>query len=222
FGAPLGTLVVLLGAPPVNVNGIAQGKDQYTRPEDFDFARVTMEDREAYFAGFVASVQMLEAQGRLGYGEVLRSEDFLSGTMGGFGKVLRTVYRLMMVLEETYPGIFAVSTGASERRKELLSELVQTERVHVEILKGVFVGLFYFPYQVWFVNGNQDAATKLSDGLDGMQPCLECFLANKTKLIRYHERLLGSIEEVIDSDGRGDNGSRSGKGVSWTEILGLD
>ena len=46
-----------------------------------------MEERVAYFRAFIQRVQLLEMQGMLSYGEVLRCEDFLSDSSVAFAKV---------------------------------------------------------------------------------------------------------------------------------------
>jgi hypothetical protein len=78
FGAPLCTLLNLLGSP--------SPPDLKVSPEDFDFG-ISIEGRELYFLSFIQRVQTLEMQGRLTYGEVLRGEEFLSGTCPAFAKV---------------------------------------------------------------------------------------------------------------------------------------
>jgi hypothetical protein len=78
FGAPLCTLLNLLGSP--------SPQDLKITPEDFDFG-ISVEGRELYFSSFIQRVQILEVQGRLTYGEVLRGEEFLSGTCPAFAKV---------------------------------------------------------------------------------------------------------------------------------------
>ncbi|KAG6915906.1 hypothetical protein DXG01_009373, partial [Tephrocybe rancida] len=188
FGAPLGTLLTLLGSP-------VSGSSRHVSPDEFDFTNITREERERYFAAFVQRVQMLEAQGRLAYGEVLRSEDFLSGSAAAFGKVLRTVYRLLVALEETYPGIFVAPVGAWDKRGELMRELFETEKTHLTMLESVF-----------------DAVTTLTAGLDSAKPYLECFAINRKSLLQYHENLVKRMEHLIEKP----------TGIRWTEIFGLD
>lgn len=78
FGAPLGTLLTLLGSPaPTHL---------IVHVEDFNFG-IGIEEREEYFMSFILRVQMLEMQNRVPYGEVLRCDDFLSGTNSAFTKV---------------------------------------------------------------------------------------------------------------------------------------
>lgn len=149
FGAPLGTLLNLLGSPSPS--------HLVEHVENFDF-RIRIEEREIYFTSFIQRVQLLEAQGRLPYGEVLRCNDFLSDANSAFAKVrrnfrlqsylvsidscvkvLRTVYRLLVALEESYPGLFVAPLGSQTRRRELMQELVDTEEAHLAILKTVVV-----------------------------------------------------------------------------------
>ncbi|KAF8073945.1 TKL/TKL-ccin protein kinase, partial [Lyophyllum atratum] len=171
FGAPVGTLLNLLGSPSPS--------HLIEHVEYFNFG-IGVEEREAYFMSFIHRVQLLEIQRRLPYGEVLRCDDFLSDASSAFAKVLRTVYRLLVALEESYPGLFIAPIGSQGRRQELIQELVDTERAHISILTSVF-----------------DAATALSTGLKFMEPCLECFIINRTRLLQYHERLLGCTESIF-------------------------
>ncbi|KAG5651731.1 hypothetical protein H0H81_007669 [Sphagnurus paluster] len=170
FGAPLSTLLNLLGSPSPS--------QLIDRVENFDF-EIGIEGRHAYFRSFIQRVQMLEAQGRIPYGEVLRSDDFLSDSNMAFAKILRTVYRLLVALEETYPGLFSTPTGSKETRRELVQELIETEQAHLSILKVIF-----------------ENAEHLSDRLDFLEPCLECFLKNRTRLLQYHERLLQCAKDL--------------------------
>lgn len=90
FGAPLGTILTLLGSPAPN--HLAQ------HVEDFDFG-IGIEEREIYLMSLIQRVQLLEMQGRLPYGEVLRCEDFLSGSSSAFAKVrLRIAYSSLPIL----------------------------------------------------------------------------------------------------------------------------
>jgi hypothetical protein len=43
----------------------------------------------------------------------------------------------------------------------------------------------------------QDAATALAGSLSTMEPCLECFNVNRTRLLQYHDRLYNSINAVV-------------------------
>lgn len=78
LGAPQCTLLSLLGSP--SPRHLAQ------LVEDFDFG-LEVEERQAYFASFIQRVHLLEVQGLVPYGEVLRSEDFLSDSNSAFAKV---------------------------------------------------------------------------------------------------------------------------------------
>ncbi|GLB38631.1 putative protein tyrosine kinase [Lyophyllum shimeji] len=186
FGAPLGTLLNLLGSPSPS--------HLVEHVEYFNFT-LGVEERKPYFASFIQRVQMLEVQGRLPYGEVLRCDDFLSEASSTFAKVLRTVYRLLVALEETYPGLFVAPAGSQERREELIQELVDTERTHKSLLKSVF-----------------DAAQTLYDGSKITGPYFECFLMNRTSLLQYHERLLKCTEDLFSKT----------SGKRWMSIFALD
>lgn len=78
YGAPLGTLLNLLGSPAPS--------HLVENVEEFDF-ELPPELREKYFESFIQRMEMLEGQGRLPYGEVLRPEEFLSSSANCFAKV---------------------------------------------------------------------------------------------------------------------------------------
>ena len=78
FGAPLCTLLELLGSPtPRNL---------LVYPEEFSFD-LTVEERKPYINSFIQRVNALETQGRLPYSEVIRVEDFTNGTLNGYTRV---------------------------------------------------------------------------------------------------------------------------------------
>jgi len=78
LGASLGVLLDLLGSPAPSHLSVNLDK--------FDF-HLDPAEREKYFASFIHRVNLLEVQGKLRYGEVLRVEDLFGGTSSGFMKV---------------------------------------------------------------------------------------------------------------------------------------
>ena len=78
FGAPLNTLLELLGSPTP--------RHLAFQVVEFDFS-VSLKQREEFFASFIQRVQALESQGLLSYWEVLRVEDFTAGLNVGFFRV---------------------------------------------------------------------------------------------------------------------------------------
>lgn len=78
FGAPLNTLLELIGSPTP--------RHLVVTVDEFDF-NLSVQQRELFFSNFIQRTQLLEAQGRLAYGEVLRLEDFTSGLNGGYLRV---------------------------------------------------------------------------------------------------------------------------------------
>lgn len=40
----------------------------------------------------------------------------------------------------------------------------------------------------------------MSEGLGYMEPCLECFQVNRTRLVEYHERLLTAMQDVTSKN----------------------
>lgn len=84
FGAPLCTLLNLLGSPtPAHLN---------VKLDEFDFD-LPLDHRELFVTSFIERVQMLEAQRRLPFGEVLRPGDLFDGTNAGFLKVSSNIQR---------------------------------------------------------------------------------------------------------------------------------
>lgn len=78
FGAPLNTLLELLGSPtPRHLS---------FQVDEFDFS-LSVKQREEFFASFIQRVQAFESQGRLSFGEVLRVQDFTAGLSSGFSRV---------------------------------------------------------------------------------------------------------------------------------------
>lgn len=172
FGAPLCTLLELLGSPtPRNL---------LVYPEEFNFD-LPLEPRKAYIENFIQRTNALETQGRLSYGEVVRVDDFINGTLSGYTKVLRTVKRILVALQESYPGLFVVPHGSSARRTSLLQQLIGGERVHVSRLADV-----------------ADAASRLYEQANHiMEPSLEAFIVSCSRLIPYHNLVLQSLSDVI-------------------------
>lgn len=92
FGAPLCTLLDLMGAPTP--------RQLLVYPEEFDFD-LPMNERKMYIESFIHRTNILETQGRLSYGEVVRIEDFVGGTLSGYARVSQLV--LIGYLRLQYP-----------------------------------------------------------------------------------------------------------------------
>ena len=78
LGKPLCVLLDLLGTPP------SSGQ---TKSVTHHFRNETTGESEMWVQSFIDRVQLLEAQGRISYGEGLRVEDLFNGTFLGFAKV---------------------------------------------------------------------------------------------------------------------------------------
>jgi len=76
LGAPLCVLLDLLGSP--------SSPNVY---EDLDLDNIQTLEQERMIKSFISRVRLLETQGKLPYGEVLRVEDLSNGTHQGFAKV---------------------------------------------------------------------------------------------------------------------------------------
>jgi hypothetical protein len=55
--------------------------------EDLDLDNIQTLEQERMVKSFISRVRLLETQGKLPYGEVLREEDLFKGTHQGFAKV---------------------------------------------------------------------------------------------------------------------------------------
>ncbi|KAK7029504.1 hypothetical protein VNI00_014537 [Paramarasmius palmivorus] len=169
LGAPLGVLLDLLGSPA--------SSRIIANVETFDFVGTLLSDRESFFASFLQRVHLLEVQGRLSFGEVVRVDDLFEGSTSGFMKVLRTVQRVLDALHATYPGLFFVTEGSEKTRQELIQELIETERAHVSFLRMVV-----------------DSGAALSASGKAAEKALEGLLVNNTRLRQYHDRVLRALE----------------------------
>ncbi|KAJ7085379.1 TKL/TKL-ccin protein kinase [Mycena belliarum] len=172
LGAPLATLLNLLGSPP---------------PRDLNpdtAADLRLPHREKYFTNFIQRVQLLELQQKIPFGEVLRVQDLFGGTNSGFAKVLKTVERVLGALQDSYPGLFVLPNDAAHQRTAIVRELLDTERSHIATLR---------------MTG--DSAELLSEGGDPMNPCLECLIVNRAMLKQYHDHVLNLLEDVTGTPG---------------------
>ncbi|KAJ8090389.1 hypothetical protein AAF712_006676 [Marasmius tenuissimus] len=171
LGAPLSVLLDLLGSPsPSHLN---------VDVDTFDFVAVSLAEREKFFSSFLHRIQLLEVQGRLAFGEVLRLDDLFGGTSSGFLKVLKTVQRVLDALHASYPGLFSVPDGYQTMRKERLQELVETERAHIAFLKMVV-----------------DSTAALSSGSRTMERALEGLVVTNTRLRQYHDAVLKEMDSL--------------------------
>ncbi|KAJ7157940.1 TKL/TKL-ccin protein kinase [Mycena crocata] len=173
LGVSLSTLLNLLGSPPP--------RDLHIDADKSDFG-LGLPHREKYFTNFIQRVQLLELQGKVIFGEVLRVQDLFGGTNSGFTKVLKTVERLLNALEESFPGIFVLPNNAAQLREGYVRELLDTERAHIATLR---------------MTG--DSAELLSEGAQPMNPCLESLIVNRTVLRQYHDGVLRLLEEAVET-----------------------
>ncbi|KAF9564167.1 kinase-like protein [Agrocybe pediades] len=174
FGAPLNTLLELLGSPTP--------RHLMVNVDNFDFEHVTIQQREAFFVGFIQRVNLLESQGRLSFGEVLRAEDFLYGGNAGYSRVIQTVNRVLLALQASYPGIYELPHGSTARRQSLVLQLTESERVYNAKLAQIV-----------------DSAAKLYEDDAIAHPSLEGFIVNCSRLVPYHSHVLKSLCEATSS-----------------------
>ncbi|KAJ7255043.1 TKL/TKL-ccin protein kinase [Mycena haematopus] len=170
LGAPLGTLLNLLGSPSPR---------DLTLDSDKPDLGLGLPHREKYFTNFIQRVQLLELQQRLPFGEVLRVQDLFGGTSSGFAKVLKTVGRVLNALQDSFPGVFVLPNHASALRRQYIQELLDTEQAHIATLR---------------MTG--DSAELLSEEMRPLNPCLECLIVNRPLLRQYHDRVLQLLADT--------------------------
>ncbi|TFK27549.1 TKL/TKL-ccin protein kinase [Coprinopsis marcescibilis] len=170
LGAPIGTLLDLLGSPTP--------RELQVFADSFNFD-LSMDDRRTFVESFIHRVNMLEVQGRLVYGEVVKIDDFLVASLPGYTRVLKTINRLLKALQESYPGLFVAPHGSKARRASLVEQLLAAERVHGSRLADV-----------------ADAASKLYEQSNVDASSLEGFIVNCSRLIPYHNLLLKPLVHV--------------------------
>ncbi|KAE9403429.1 hypothetical protein BT96DRAFT_990287 [Gymnopus androsaceus JB14] len=165
-----GVLLDLLGSPAPSYLSVDV--------EDFDFD-LSLAERERFVQSFIQRVHLLEVQGRLSYGEVLRVEDMFNGTSSGFMKVLKTVNRILAALQDCYPGLFVAPEDADYKKSAAVQELIESERIHVEFLRMVV-----------------DHAAFLSCESKALETALESIVLNNQRLRQYHDRVLVSLQHA--------------------------
>ncbi|KAF5317548.1 hypothetical protein D9619_013143 [Psilocybe cf. subviscida] len=171
FGAPLNTLLELLSSPtPRHL-----AEDPYEC--DFD---ITHDRRLLFFQSFIQRVQNLETQGRLPFGEVLRVEDFTTGTSSGFSRILRTLNRVLRTLEATQPDLYSIGPKAPARRASLVQQLLDSEHAFTLMLAKT-----------------ADHAAELYAYQEAAHPSVECFVLNCARLILYHQQVHQSLEDAV-------------------------
>ncbi|KAH7871132.1 uncharacterized protein C8R40DRAFT_1122895 [Lentinula edodes] len=174
LGAPLGVLLDLLGSPAPSYLNVDV--------DSFNFG-LSLAERERFVQSFIQRVNILEIQGRLSYGEVLRVDDLFNGTSSGFMKVLKTVNRILSALQDCYPGIFVIAKDTESRKSTAMEELVESEHIHVEFLRMVI-----------------DHAAFLSCESKALETALESVVVIEKRLRQYHDRVLSSFQQAeLDS-----------------------
>ncbi|TFK33028.1 hypothetical protein BDQ12DRAFT_658509 [Crucibulum laeve] len=175
YGPPLGTLLNLLGSPTP--------RDLVVDANTFDFAGVSINDRRMFLVNLIQRVQLLEVQGQISYGEVVRVEDFLYSSNATFSKVLQTVNRLLASLQETYPGLFVVPHRSEARKMSLYKQLIDSERIHVSKVLTVV-----------------DSASKLLGSMENVEATLEGFIVHAARICQAHGHILNSLETENPKD----------------------
>ncbi|KAK0471351.1 TKL/TKL-ccin protein kinase [Armillaria novae-zelandiae] len=165
LGSPLWTLLNLL-SPPYHCVA-------------FEF-ELSMDERVAFFTQFIDRVRLLEIQGLLPYGEVLRVDDMFGRSNTGFARVLKTVQSILCALQGSYPGLFVVPYRSQYQRQAFVQNLLDTEQAHVCSLGMV-----------------AESAMMMSKTTGLIDPGLECLLVNRAHLREYHNRVLSSLEKVV-------------------------
>ncbi|KZP27947.1 hypothetical protein FIBSPDRAFT_1039924 [Athelia psychrophila] len=135
---------------------------------------------EALVQTFIDGVLILEAQGRLSPGEILRLEDLFGGTYQGFAKLLGTVERILSALQATYPGLYVLPFDAHLLRYELFEEMIGGEKAHMEILVTM--------------TDSSKALFNKSQRPGGM--VMECLATYLERLTYYHENFVVQLMDT--------------------------
>ncbi|KIM89875.1 hypothetical protein PILCRDRAFT_812658 [Piloderma croceum F 1598] len=170
LGAPLCVLLDLLGSP--------SSANVY---EDLDLDNIQIE-QERMMKSFISRVRLMETQGKLPYGEVLREEDLFKGTHQGFAKVLRTVDRLLGALQATFPGLYVLPAGSAIIRTDHIEELIDSERAHVDLLRKM-----------------KESAEILSQTYKSEGMTMECLAMYLERLLLYHGHILFHLDKTFSS-----------------------
>ncbi|KAF5333820.1 hypothetical protein D9758_015255 [Tetrapyrgos nigripes] len=120
-------------------------------------------------------------------------------------KVLKTIQRLLDALQATYPGLsmFPDPTFTQHDRRDIVMELVDTERAHVSYLQLIL-----------------DSVATLSCASNFMQSTLEPLVINDNWLSmrQYHDRVLKDMEAMLLRMERSDF---NGDAEDWLHIFGF-
>ncbi|KAJ8516304.1 hypothetical protein ONZ45_g6390 [Pleurotus djamor] len=192
LGAPLTALLDILGPGPWSL----------AAPVVNEVANSTLNLQRSFFSNFILRVQALEVQRTIPFGEVLRPDDLHGRTCAGFHKILRTVERVLVSLEASFPGLYMMPNDRQLVDQQLLvgqhmivQELLDSARAHKHILDTLI-----------------DAATWLLDKMDEGTSTLECLVVNLSRFLVYHQFVVDNLESHVSL-------STSGR---WDEIFAID
>ncbi|KAF9502060.1 hypothetical protein BDN71DRAFT_1459245 [Pleurotus eryngii] len=148
----------------------------------------------ALFENFIQRVRLFELEGTLPFGEVLRLEDLLGCSCAGFSRILRTVDRVLLALQASFPGLYVLQK--SQPRHRLLQEFLASERAHLNVVETTIEGK-PLPW-------NQAIEWTAS---------FECLLVNLSRFSVYHHHVTNKVEETV-SQGTGPQ--------QWDEIFAIN
>ncbi|KAG9217667.1 hypothetical protein CCMSSC00406_0003644 [Pleurotus cornucopiae] len=148
----------------------------------------------ALFENFIQRVRLFELEGTLPFGEVLRLEDLLGCSCAGFSRILRTVDRVLLALQASFPGLYVLQK--SQPRHHLLQEFLASERAHLDVVETAIEGK-PLPW-------NQQTEWTAS---------FECLLVNLSRFSVYHHHVTNKVEETV-SQGTGPQ--------QWDEIFAIN
>ncbi|KAF4568460.1 hypothetical protein EYR36_010471 [Pleurotus pulmonarius] len=136
-------------------------------------------DPLALFESFIERVRLFELEGKLPFGEVIRLEDLLGCSCTGFSRILRTVDRVLLALQASFPGLYVLQKP--QPRLHLLQELFSSEHAHLSVVDSTIEGK-PLPW-------NQQTSEWTAS--------FECLLVNLSRFSVYHHNVINKLEETL-------------------------
>ncbi|PAV15950.1 TKL TKL-ccin kinase [Pyrrhoderma noxium] len=147
-------------------------------------------------AEFVRRIEILEAQGVLGYGESFKVAEFLSGECSGFIKVLKIVQRVLNCLEATYPNVYELPPSSLREKEEFLENMVDNEVNYLADIREMEVAI--------------------NEAMDALPQehimSTECLIMHLSRIIIYQEHIVNYLQR---------QNVHSTDYIFWDELFGL-
>ena len=130
--------------------------------------------------------------------------------------MLCAVNRVLVALQESYPGLFVLPKGAHFRRREIIQELLDSERAHVNCVSRMVnnTTIVTVSYSLLHSMQHIEMIAILSDQVCTIdKSIIQCLAEICTPLLRYHEHVLSCLEK-----------SQSGTDTDeeWDKIFAID